>query len=319
MAGYSNWLPDIGLSREAWEVHGVYVPEAVFDLEVEAQRLTDKMDQLGSVNLFISEGAGLETILAELERSGEEVPRDPFGHVKMDKINPGAWFGSKFAERLDARKVMVQKSGYFSRSAPANQRDLELIKSMTDYAVDAALRGEAGLVGHDEERGDELRAIEFDRIRGGKPFDISHLGSRPCWIALASPALSSLLRTDPDQISCGSVRLTTRTRVRHQAPPGCGSGDVASAHPYAYRTRGHSFRYRIRFRMLWFLRSCRRCRCFFDLFLLLLLLLGGRDSLMLCGSDPCGDKQDKLSKEVEEEHEHNHWPKDHRSGIAAKH
>ena len=68
---------------------------------------------------------------------------------------------------------MVQKSGYFSRSAPANERDLELIKSMTDFAVDAALRGEAGLVGHDEERGDELRAIEFDRIKGGKPFDIS--------------------------------------------------------------------------------------------------------------------------------------------------
>ena len=28
------------------------------------------------------------------------------------------------------------------------------------------------MVGHDEERGDELRAIEFDRIKGGKPFDI---------------------------------------------------------------------------------------------------------------------------------------------------
>ena len=28
------------------------------------------------------------------------------------------------------------------------------------------------MIGEDEERGDELRAIEFDRIRGGKPFDI---------------------------------------------------------------------------------------------------------------------------------------------------
>ncbi len=27
------------------------------------------------------------------------------------------------------------------------------------------------MVGHDDERGDELRAIEFDRIEGGKPFD----------------------------------------------------------------------------------------------------------------------------------------------------
>jgi pyrophosphate--fructose-6-phosphate 1-phosphotransferase len=167
-----TWLPDIGLSREAWEVHGVYVPEALFDLEVEARRLKETMDRIGSVNLFISEGAGLETILTELERSGEEVPRDPFGHVKMDMINPGSWFASKFAERLEARKVMVQKSGYFSRSAPPNQRDIELIKSMCDFAVDAALRGEAGLVGHDEERGDQLRAIELDRIKGGKPFDI---------------------------------------------------------------------------------------------------------------------------------------------------
>jgi diphosphate-dependent phosphofructokinase len=168
-----SWLPEIGLSREAWEVHGLYVPEAVFDLETEAHRLKETMDRLGSVNLFISEGAGLETILSELERSAEDIPRDPFGHVKMDKINPGTWFASRFAERLDAQKVMVQKSGYFSRSAAPNQRDLELIKSMTDLAVSSALRGEPGVIGHDEERGDELRAIEFSRIKGGKPFDIS--------------------------------------------------------------------------------------------------------------------------------------------------
>jgi pyrophosphate--fructose-6-phosphate 1-phosphotransferase len=168
-----EWLPEIGLSREAWEVHGVYVPEAVFDLEAEAERLKKVMDDAGSVNLFLSEGAGLDTIVAELEKSGEEVARDPFGHVKIDKVNPGAWFASKFAERLDAQKVMVQKSGYFSRSAAANDRDLELIKSMTDFAVDSALRGEPGVIGHDEERGDELRAIEFERIKGGKPFDIT--------------------------------------------------------------------------------------------------------------------------------------------------
>jgi pyrophosphate--fructose-6-phosphate 1-phosphotransferase len=168
-----SWLPDVGLSREAWDIHGIYVPEAVFDLETEVQRLKETMDRIGSVNLFISEGAGLETIVAELARSGEEVPRDPFGHVKIDKINPGSWFASKFAERLDAQKVMVQKSGYFSRSAAPNARDLALIKSMTDLAVDSALRGQPGVIGHDEEHGDELRAIEFSRIRGGKPFDIS--------------------------------------------------------------------------------------------------------------------------------------------------
>jgi diphosphate-dependent phosphofructokinase len=188
-----SWLTEIGLSREAWEVHGVYVPEAVFDLETEAHRLKETMDRLGSVNLFISEGAGLGTILSELERSGEDIPRDPFGHVKMDKINPGTWFASRFAERLDAQKVMVQKSGYFSRSAAPNQRDLDLIRSMTDLAVSSALRGEPGVIGHDEERGDQLRAIEFSRIRGGKPFDIS------------TPWFAALL----DSIGQPSPQLTT--------------------------------------------------------------------------------------------------------------
>ncbi|WP_375424901.1 pyrophosphate--fructose-6-phosphate 1-phosphotransferase [uncultured Friedmanniella sp.] len=168
-----EWLPEIGLSREAWDVHGVYVPEAVFDLDAEAERLSTVMDTVGNVNLFVSEGAGLDTIVAELERSGAEVDRDPFGHVRIDKVNPGAWFASKFAERLGAAKVLVQKSGYFSRSAAANPADLELIASMTDLAVDCALRGESGVIGHDEERGDELRAVEFERILGGKPFDIT--------------------------------------------------------------------------------------------------------------------------------------------------
>jgi pyrophosphate--fructose-6-phosphate 1-phosphotransferase len=101
------------------------------------------------------------------------VDRDPFGHVRLDKVNPGEWFASRFAKRLDAQKVLVQKSGYFSRSAAANRADLDLIKSMTDLAVDSALRGDRGVIGHDEERGDELRVIEFERIKGGKPFDIT--------------------------------------------------------------------------------------------------------------------------------------------------
>ncbi|SEQ45666.1 pyrophosphate--fructose-6-phosphate 1-phosphotransferase [Microlunatus flavus] len=167
------WLPEIGLSREAWDIHGVYLPEAEFDLETEGERLREVMDRVGSVNLFLSEGAGLSTIVADLESSGQEVARDPFGHVKIDKVNPGQWFASQFAERLGAEKVLVQKSGYFSRSAAANDADLQLIRSMTDLAVDCALRGESGVIGHDEERGDELRAIEFSRIKGGKPFDIT--------------------------------------------------------------------------------------------------------------------------------------------------
>ena len=75
------------------------------------------IDRAGNVNVFISEGAGVESIVAEMTARGQEVPRDAFGHVKLDAVNPGKWFGEQFARMLGAEKVFVQKSGYFARSA----------------------------------------------------------------------------------------------------------------------------------------------------------------------------------------------------------
>ncbi len=167
-----EWVPGIGLDKRSWDIHAVYVPEMEVDLAAEAERLKTIMDELGNVNIFLSEGAGVEAIVAELEAAGQEVPRDAFGHVKLDKINPGQWFGSQFSGMVDAEKTQVWKSGYFARSAASNDADLALIKSCTDLAVDAALRGESGVTGQDIEQGDELRVIEFPRIKGGRPFDI---------------------------------------------------------------------------------------------------------------------------------------------------
>ena len=167
-----QWNPGIGLDRRGWDIHGIYVPEMGFDIAAEAERLTAVMDEVGCVNIFLSEGAGVAEIVAEMEARGEEVGRDAFGHVKLDTINPGQWFGKQFAAMLKAEKTMVWKSGYFARSAAANAEDLALIKQCTDLAVDAALRGESGVTGQDEDADDELRVIEFPRIRGGKPFDI---------------------------------------------------------------------------------------------------------------------------------------------------
>lgn len=47
-----------------------------------------------------------------------------------------------------------------------------MIKSCADLAVECAFRRESGVIGHDEDRGGVLRAIEFPRIKGGKPFDL---------------------------------------------------------------------------------------------------------------------------------------------------
>lgn len=160
-----------GDDERHWDVHGVYVPELVFDIAEEAERLKATMDELGCVNIFLSEGAGVETIVEEMQTRGEEVKRDAFGHVQLDTINPGAWFAHQFAELVGAEKKMVWKSGYFSRSAAANAEDLRLIKGMTDLAVECAMHADSGVIGHDEGNGGRLRAIEFPRIRGGKPFD----------------------------------------------------------------------------------------------------------------------------------------------------
>ena len=168
-----EWAPALGLTKERWDVDAVYVPEMDIDIEAEAKRLKKIMDEKGNVNIFLSEGAGLPEIIAQMEAEGVEVKRDPFGHVRLDDINPGKWFGDQFSKLLGAEKVMVQKSGYFSRSAAANDTDLKLIKTMCDYAVDCALRGESGVIGNDEENGDKLSAIAFPRIAGGKPFNVN--------------------------------------------------------------------------------------------------------------------------------------------------
>ncbi|EMI23067.1 pyrophosphate--fructose-6-phosphate 1-phosphotransferase [Rhodopirellula maiorica SM1] len=167
-----NFLPETGLSRERKEVHGVYIPEMHFELQQEADRLRAILDEIDCVNIFISEGAGVDTIVQEMESRGEEVPKDAFGHYKLDAVNPGKWFGQQFAKMIGAEKVLVQKSGYYSRAARANEQDIELIARCANKAVECGLSGDSGVVGQDEERGDELRAIEFERIKGGKPFDI---------------------------------------------------------------------------------------------------------------------------------------------------
>ncbi len=166
-----EFVPGLGLARANLEIHGVFIPEMAINLAAEAKRLKAVMDRGDNVNLFISEGAGVEAIVAELQARGQEVPRDAFGHVKLDAVNPGKWFGDQFAKMLGAEKTLVQKSGYFARAAAANAADLRLIQSCTDLAVECALRRESGVIGHDEDRGGVLRAIEFDRIKGGKPFD----------------------------------------------------------------------------------------------------------------------------------------------------
>ena len=129
------------------------------------------MDEKDGVNIFLSEGAGQDAIVKEMEANGQEVPRDAFGHVRLDEINPGQWFANQFSKKLNAEKTLVQKSGYFARSAKANTRDLKLIKRSAFFGADQALERKSGLAGLDDDKNGELDLIDFKRIKGGKPFN----------------------------------------------------------------------------------------------------------------------------------------------------
>ena len=65
---------------------------------------------------------------------------------------------------------MVQKSGYFARSAAPNAKDLKLIKASCKLASEMALNGQSGVVGLDD-KNSQMNLIDFERIKGGKPFD----------------------------------------------------------------------------------------------------------------------------------------------------
>ena len=167
-----KFLPELLLDKNRWDIDAVYIPELEIDFEQEVTRLKKRMDEKDGVNIFLSEGAGIDTIVHEMEARGEAVPRDAFGHVRLDEINPGQWFAKQFAKRLGAEKTLVQKSGYFARSAAPNDKDLDLIKRSAFLAAEYALEGKSGVVGMDEDKDGKLTLIDLSRIKGGKPFDI---------------------------------------------------------------------------------------------------------------------------------------------------
>ena len=168
-----DFLPELMIDQAKWDVDAIYIPEKDFNFELECERLKELMDKKDSVNIFLSEGAGTNTIVNELKSSGKKVTLDAFGHVALDELNPGQWFAKQFTKKLKAEKTLVHKSGYFARSAAPNNKDLDLIKRSVKLAAEMALNGRSGVVGLDEGNKEELGLIDFEKIRGGKPFDFS--------------------------------------------------------------------------------------------------------------------------------------------------
>ncbi|PCJ61832.1 MAG: pyrophosphate--fructose-6-phosphate 1-phosphotransferase [Planctomycetota bacterium] len=184
---HRHFVPSFNIEKKLFDVDAIYIPEIPIDIRGEAARLKKVMNEKNSVNIFVAEGAGVQDIIQELENQGQKVKKDAFGHVKLDSINPGKWFANQFAKLVNAEKTIVEKSGYFARAAAANVDDLRLIKSCTDSAVDCGMRKESGVIGHDEDRNNQLRSIEFERIRGEKPLDTNQLWVKELFHDIGQP------------------------------------------------------------------------------------------------------------------------------------
>ncbi|MBS7285840.1 MAG: pyrophosphate--fructose-6-phosphate 1-phosphotransferase [Kiritimatiellae bacterium] len=166
------FLDAFNQTRGRQDVHAVYIPECKINFKAEAARLAKVMEKYDAVNVFVSEGAGVADIIRDMRRRGEEVPVDAFGHPRLDKVNVGQYVGKRLGELLKAEKVQVFKSGYFARSAAPNTKDLRLIEKCARKAVACALEGISGVVGPDENDQAKIQACAFERVKGGKPFNV---------------------------------------------------------------------------------------------------------------------------------------------------
>ncbi len=184
-----TFLPEFNLTKRRQDVHAVYLPECRINFKTEIPRLKKVMDEVGAVNIFVSEGAGLADILKQMRKRREEVPVDAFGHPRLDKVNVGQWLGKKLADDLGAEKVQVFKSGYFARAAAPCKKDLRLIERCCKVAVECALAGVSGVVGQDEDAASKIRACEFERIKGGKPLNVRKGSLRELLAEIGQPKM----------------------------------------------------------------------------------------------------------------------------------
>ena len=50
-----NFIPEIGITKQKWDVHSVLLPEENIDFEKECERLNRIMDSHDCVNIFLCE------------------------------------------------------------------------------------------------------------------------------------------------------------------------------------------------------------------------------------------------------------------------
>ncbi len=145
---------------------------------------------------------------------------------RLITINPGQWFAKQFAEKIDAEKAMVQKSGYFSRSF-ARQRRRPSPDQVDNRPAVECVQGESGVIGHDEEDNDRLEGYPVPAHRGGK-LDISApwFGDEPrsarasSRLARSRFAIPSITPDAAGEPACGSLAPAASPERSGRPSPG---------------------------------------------------------------------------------------------------
>jgi hypothetical protein len=175
------------------------------------------MDKNDCVNIFISEGAGVEASSPKCRPRARKCRATPSATSSSMRSTRASGSASS-SPMIGAEKTLVQKSGYFARAAAANATTCASSRAAPTSPSNAPAPRERR---HRPRRGPEQRAARHrvpERIKGGKPFDIdARPGSADLLKDIGQPKGSTVktvagaawepMKTAGDAIGKGTVKV----------------------------------------------------------------------------------------------------------------
>jgi 6-phosphofructokinase len=93
--------------------------------------------------IVVAEGYNDEILEQIIEKESKDLPRDEFGHIRLDKLGVGQIVADYIAEKLEVRTRAV-RVGYLSRSVPTSAFDAYMSINYGIYLLQLILEGNYG-------------------------------------------------------------------------------------------------------------------------------------------------------------------------------
>ena len=125
------------------------LPEVTFDLQQVLSYVFDVLKRRGHAVIVVAEGAAQDTMRAELQASGLEVPdeRDPSGNPLL--LDVGKWLRDKLKAAAHERQTQIDlkylSPAYMIRSVVADSGDAVYCRMLGHSAVHGAMAGFSGI------------------------------------------------------------------------------------------------------------------------------------------------------------------------------